>query len=61
MNIPTYILYGEKDNLISKETVSAFAKQIGAKITVVENAENWFHTDEQMKVPDEWIKSAEIS
>lgn len=60
-NIPTYILYGKKDNLTSKETVSTFAKQIGAKLTVAENAEHWFHTDEQMQVLDEWIKSVEIS
>lgn len=60
-NIPTYILYGEKDNLTSKETISAFSKRIGAKLTVAENTEHWFHTDKQMKVLDDWIKSVEIS
>ena len=56
-NVPTHILYGEKDNLTSIETISAFAKQIGADLTVMKNGEHWFHTNEQMKVLDDWIKS----
>ena len=54
--IPTHILYGEKDNLTSYETISNFAKQINATLTVLENGEHWFHTEEQMKFLDDWIK-----
>lgn len=54
--IPTHILYGEKDNLTSIETVSKFAKQINATLTVMKNGEHWFHTEEQMKFLDDWIK-----
>lgn len=54
--IPTHILYGEKDNLTSHETISKFAKQINATLTVLENGEHWFHTEEQMKFLDDWIK-----
>lgn len=57
-NVPTHILYGGHDDLTSFETISQFAKQIGAKLTVMENGEHWFHTDEQMKFLDDWIKSA---
>ena len=56
--IPTHILYGEKDDLTSYETISKFAKQINATLTVLENGEYWFHTEEQMKFLDDWIKQS---
>lgn len=55
--VPTCILYGEKDNLTSKETVTAFSERIGADLTVMKGGEHWFHTDEQMDFLDEWIKT----
>ena len=55
-NIPTCILYGEHDNLTSIETVSAFAKQHHANLTVMPGGEHWFHTEEQMRFLDQWIK-----
>ncbi len=55
-SVPTSILYGNKDNLTSLETVRAFAKQHGAVLTVMENGEHWFHTDEQMQFLDGWIR-----
>ena len=57
-NVPTCILYGEKDNLTSIETISEFAKQIGAELTVMKNGEHWFHTKEQMQFLDDWIKNS---
>lgn len=53
--IPTNILFGEKDNLTSYITISEFAKQTKATLTVMKNGEHWFHTEEQMKFLDEWI------
>ena len=55
--VPTHILYGDKDNLTTLETVSAFAKQTGATLTVMKDGEHWFHTPEQMGFLDEWIKA----
>ena len=52
---PTHILYGEKDSLTSYETISEFANQIKATLTVMKNGEHWFHTEEQMKFLDNWI------
>ena len=46
--VPTHILYGEKDNLTSYETIAEFA--------VMENGEHWFHTKEQMDFLSDWIK-----
>ena len=53
--IPTDILYGEKDAMTSFETISKFAKQVGAKLTVMKNGEHWFHTEEQMSFLDDWV------
>lgn len=55
-NVPTKILYGENDNLTSFETISSFTKKFNAELTVLQGGEHWFHTDEQMKFLDEWIK-----
>ena len=56
--VPTRILYGEKDNLTSMETISAFAARHGAELTVMPGGEHWFHTAEQMAFLDGWIKEA---
>lgn len=57
-NVPTRILYGEKDRLTSYETMLSFTRQIGAELTVMENGEHWFHTDEQMRFLDDWIRKS---
>ena len=44
-SVPTSILYGEKDNLTSKETITKFAEQIGATLPIMGNGEHWSHTD----------------
>ena len=54
--IPTHILYGERDNLTSYETISNFANRINATLTVMENGEHWFHTEEQMEFLDNWMR-----
>ena len=54
--VPTSILYGEKDNLTSIETMRAFAEKQGASLTVMKGGEHWFHTEEEMKFLDEWIR-----
>ena len=54
--VPTRILYGERDNLTSKETISAFAERVGAELTVMPGGEHWFHTAEQMKFLDDWLR-----
>ena len=57
-NIPTCILYGANDNLTSIETVSEFAEQTGAILTVMNDGEHWFHTEEQMEFLDNWIRNS---
>ena len=55
-NVPTHILYGDQDHLTSYETISDFAGQIGATFTVMEGGEHWFHTEEQMKFLNQWMR-----
>ena len=56
--VPTRILYGDRDNLTSRETMSAFAARIDAPLTVMPGGEHWFHTPEQMRFLDAWIKGS---
>lgn len=53
--IPTHILYGEKDELTASDTIAAFSERTGATLTVMKNGEHWFHTEEQMKFLDNWL------
>ena len=53
--VPTHILYGEHDNLTALETISAFAKRVGAELTIMQGGEHWFHTEQQMRFLDDWI------
>ena len=53
--VPTRILYGSRDNLISHDTIAAFAKKHGAELNVMDGGEHWFHTEEQMHFLDNWI------
>ncbi len=57
-NVPTCILYGEKDNLTSIDTITEFADKTKSKLTVMKDGEHWFHTDEQISFLDEWIKNS---
>ena len=58
-SVPTHILYGGRDALTSPGTIRAFAKEHGATLTVMEDGEHWFHTEEQMRFLDGWIRSRE--
>ena len=55
-NIPTGILYGEKEDITSLETITNFANKIHADLTVFDEGEHWFHTEEQMNFLDTWFK-----
>ncbi|MGN1076286.1 MAG: alpha/beta hydrolase, partial [Candidatus Enteromonas sp.] len=38
------------------ETISDFAEQAGASLTIMKGGEHWFHTDSQMRFLDDWIR-----
>lgn len=51
---PTEILYAENDDLTNIETVEKFTKKFGSGLTVFENGEHWFHTEEQLAFLRKW-------
>ncbi len=53
-NLPTKILYAENDNLTHIETVKNFCDKNGCGLTVFENGEHWFHTEEQLLFLRKW-------
>ena len=55
--VPTDILYGERDTLVSRETVSDLARRAGATLTVMPMGEHWFHTKEQMQFLYDWLRA----
>ena len=54
-NIPSSILYGKKDNMTDVTTITDFSNMINASLTMMENGEHWFHTEEQMLFLDTWF------
>lgn len=54
-NTPTDILYARNDNLTSYETISKFAKETNSSLTLIEDGEHWFHTEEQLAYLDHWL------
>lgn len=58
---PTHLLYGSKDCLIPPETIREFAEKHNASLTVMENGEHWFHTEEQLLFLDNWIREYRYS
>jgi pimeloyl-ACP methyl ester carboxylesterase len=53
--VPTKIFYGSRDNLRSLETIHDSAKKHKADLTIINDGEHWFHTEEQMRFLDNWI------
>lgn len=52
----TFVLYGEKDNMTSLETIENFVKGHDALLSVMKNGEHWFHKKEQMDFLYCWLK-----
>ena len=55
-SVPTGILYAEKDELTSRQTVDMFVGSHNADLTVMLNGEHWFHTEEQLLFLNDWMK-----
>ncbi len=53
---PTAILYGSEDNLTGREVIDDFSERFGCELTVAEDGEHWFHTDEQLAVLNNWFE-----
>lgn len=56
MGKPHGNLYGGSDALIDRDTVEQFAQRFRCGLTVMENGEHWFHTQEQMDFLHRWLE-----
>jgi len=54
---PTSILCGSEDKINETRVVSAFAKRFGCDIDVLQNADHYFHTNEQMSYFAQWLET----
>ncbi len=54
-NIDTYILYGAKDELCELETINYFTEKHRCELEVMETGEHYFHTEEQLKIFEQWL------
>lgn len=48
------ILYGSGDNMTARRSVEEYSRQHNARLTVVEGAEHWFHTAQQLSALQKW-------
>lgn len=49
-------LYGRNDELCEYDVVSSFAKSFNCSLEIVENAEHFFHTEEQLTLYKDWLR-----
>lgn len=54
-NTDTYIMYGAKDELCEFETINYFTKKHRCELEVMETGEHYFHTEEQLKIFEQWL------
>ncbi len=53
---PTALLYGRGDNLCEFDVVSTFVGRTHAEMTVFEEGEHYFHTEEQLAFFRRWLR-----
>ena len=54
-NTKTHIVYGEKDRIVNRESVINFVTDHNASLTIMKNAEHYFHTPGQLKFIKKWM------
>ena len=55
LNKKTYILYGDKDNMQDRAIIERFVKDFNCNLTIMENGEHYFHTEEQLNYYKNWL------
>ena len=53
---PTDILRGAGDGLVAEETVRAFVERFSCRLRIVDGAEHWFHTPEELEALSAWLR-----
>ncbi len=56
----TYILYGSKDNMQSENIIKDFVDKFNCNLSILENGEHYFHTEEQLEYYKNWLYNSII-
>lgn len=51
----TAILYGSEDEMCEKDTILKFANDFSCRVKIVQGAEHYFHTSEQLQILKTWL------
>ena len=51
----TYILYGEKDKVVDKNSIFDFLSNHNATLSIMKNGDHYFHTPSQLRFIKKWI------
>lgn len=54
----TRILYAAKDHLTPRDVMESFVQASGSLLTVMQNGEHWFHTEEQLQFLRDWEQTS---
>ena len=54
-NKNTCILYGNKDNMQNENIIKDFSRKFNCKLSILENGEHYFHTEEQLDYYRNWL------
>ena len=54
-NKETFILYGNKDNMQEQSIIKEFSERFNCKLSILENGEHFFHTEEQLNYYKKWL------
>lgn len=54
---PTFILYGENDNLTERCVLDSFVIDNGCTVDVMPGGEHYFHTKEQLEYLENWLET----
>lgn len=54
-NKDTHILYGNKDNMQDQNIIQEFSNRFNCKLSILENGEHYFHTEEQLSYYKKWL------
>ena len=54
-NKKTFVLYGNKDNLQDENIIKDFCNKFNCELSILENGEHYFHTEEQLEFYKNWI------
>jgi len=58
-NKKTHILFGNKDNLQDENTIKDFCDKFNCELSILENGEHYFHTEEQLEFYKNWLDNVE--